>query len=190
MSDFQLWLSTGFEHILDLKGYDHIAFVVALTAMCVWSDWKHLLIQITAFTIGHSLTLALSVMNVIQIQQSLIELLIPITILLTALNNIWSIKNTRANQQLNFVMAAGFGLIHGLGFSYLLKAMLGKEESIIKPLFAFNLGIELGQLLIVASILTLGLFLTRFLKISVKNWQLFASFAVLMVSIYLLVQRI
>ncbi len=190
MDDFQLWFITGFEHILDFKAYDHIAFLVALTVMFAVEEWKYLLIQITAFTIGHSLTLALSVLNILSIKQSLIEFLIPLTILLTSMHNLISLKFELPFRKSNYYFAIIFGLVHGLGFSFLLKAMLGTEESIAGPLFAFNTGIEAGQLLIVGFLLIIALILTRFLNISSKVWQFFASIVVLIISIYLLVERI
>jgi hypothetical protein len=189
MSDFQLWFSTGFGHIVDTRAYDHIAFVVALTVMFSVKDWRQLLIQITAFTVGHSLTLALSVLNIITVKQYYIELLIPFTILLTALNNIFILSKNKTGHKLNYGFAMAFGLIHGMGFSYLLKAMLGKEESVLGPLFAFNIGLEVGQVLIVGILFTLSLILTRILKLKIYYWQFFASITVLVISFYLLFTR-
>lgn len=190
MGDFQLWFLTGFEHILDMKGYDHIAFLVALAVMFKPDDWKHLLIQITAFTVGHSLTLALSVLNIIAIKQSIIEVLIPITIFLTATNNLFCLKMGVPFRKSNYYFALLFGLVHGMGFSYLLKAMLGREQSITGPLLAFNLGIEAGQLLIVGILFVIALLLVRFLRISLRSWQYLASTLVLLISVYLIFERI
>src|ERR1700751_2770888 len=149
MHDFWLWFTTGLQHILDLNGYDHICYVTALTVLFPTHEWKKLLILITAFTIGHSLTLALSVLNLISPSQKLIECLIPITIILTCLYNIKSFKNPPKGVSVNYILALTFGFIHGMGFSYLLKSLLGREESIIGTLFSFNIGLEAGQLVIV-----------------------------------------
>ncbi len=177
----------GLEHILDLDGYDHICYIVALAIMFSWQDWRGLLFQITAFTVGHSLSLALSVLNLLHFPQQWIEILIPITILMTCLNNIGA--NLRKNyffQNTNFTMALSFGLIHGLGFSYQLKMLLGKNENVLFPLFSFNVGLEIGQIIIVSIVLFLTFLGTYFLKIEKKYWQIAVSMIVACVAIFLL----
>ena len=158
---FSSYLSLGFEHILDPQGYDHILFVIALAIVYQLSDWKKVAILITAFTIGHSVTLALSSLNIVSVNADLVEMLIPITIMLTCLFNIFSgnIQETKLNG--NYLLAVIFGLIHGLGFSNYFKAIIGKEESIVFPLFAFNVGVELGQLVVVAIVLVISSLLSR-----------------------------
>jgi len=166
MNDFQIYLHLGFKHIIDLAGSDHILFIVALTARYIWSDWKQLLVLVTAFTIGHSITLALSVMQWVNIPVNLIELLIPVTIVITALVN-FGVKSFdfRSKYPIIYFFALFFGLIHGLGFSNYLRSLLGKEESILPPLFSFNLGLELGQLLIVSVILIISFIFVSLLKL-------------------------
>jgi hydrogenase/urease accessory protein HupE len=166
MNDFQIYLHLGFKHIIDLAGSDHILFIVALTARYIWSDWKQLLILVTAFTIGHSVTLALSVLQWVNLPINLIELLIPVTIVLTALVN-FGVKNFdfKSKYPIIYFFALFFGLIHGLGFSNYLRSLLGKEESILPPLFSFNLGLELGQLLIVSVILIISFIFVSLLKL-------------------------
>jgi len=146
---FPTYFQLGLEHILDPKAYDHILFVLALTIIYPIKEWKRVLILITAFTIGHSLTLALSVFKIVQVNSDLIEFLIPVTIIITALSNIISYNKQDRNHLMNYILALVFGFIHGLGFSNYLSALLGKEESILSPLFAFNIGVEAGQILIV-----------------------------------------
>ncbi|MGB3586189.1 MAG: HupE/UreJ family protein, partial [Tunicatimonas sp.] len=155
MSTFSLYFNLGLTHILDILGYDHILFVVALCALYMLRDWRKVLILITAFTIGHSITLALATLNIIQVNVALIEFLIPVTIFITAVSNILrSQKNVSPSRvQLNYAYALFFGLIHGMGFSNYLRSLLGKEEDITVPLLAFNLGLELGQIVIVAIVL-------------------------------------
>ncbi|MEY4058723.1 MAG: hypothetical protein RLZ50_1935, partial [Bacteroidota bacterium] len=147
-------LRLGFRHIIDINGSDHILFILALVIRYVWTDWKKILVLVTSFTIGHSVTLALSTLQWVNFPPSIIELLIPITILLTAISN-YLVKDFSFTSKYPFLYFAAlfFGLIHGLGFSNYLKSLLGQEESIIGPLFSFNLGLELGQLLIVSIIL-------------------------------------
>ena len=165
-----LYIRLGFDHILDPNGYDHILFVVALCSIYNWKEWKKVVILVTAFTIGHSLTLALSSLRIVNISSALIETLIPITILITCLYNILKVykgfKNEKVN--INYILALFFGLIHGLGFSNFLKPMFNKDESIIGPLLSFNIGVELGQLVIVLGVLLLSLLWSNVLKIQLK----------------------
>ncbi len=190
MQDFWLWFTIGLQHILDFNGYDHICYVTALTVLFPLNEWKKLLILVTAFTIGHSLTLALSVLNFISLPQKMIECLIPITIIITCIYNIISSKNPPKRVSFNYVLALIFGFIHGMGFSYLLKSLLGRQESIIAPLFSFNIGLEAGQLVIVASILFISVILQTFTGVQRKHYVLFVSSAVFVISTLLLVQRI
>ncbi|GAB1397841.1 HupE/UreJ family protein [Saprospiraceae bacterium] len=189
MTDFQLWFTTGLEHILDPGGLDHVAFIIALTIMFPLRDWKQLLLQITAFTLGHSLTLALSVLQIVNIKQSIIEILIPLTIIFTAAHNLYSIKYNKPFRKSNYIFALFFGLIHGLGFSYLLRSMLSKEDSIVSPLFAFNLGLEAGQIIVVGILSILSLILSYYWRIPEKKIQTFGSLLVLVFSLYLLTNR-
>lgn len=155
MTDFSFNFQLGLEHILDPKGYDHILFVLALCIVYYPKEWRRVAWLVTAFTLGHSLTLALATFRVVYIPSHIIETLIPVTIVLTCLVNIWGeIKekkeiSSEQNGLRRYALAAGFGLIHGLGFSNFLRSTLPRDVSIWKPLLAFNLGLELGQLVIV-----------------------------------------
>lgn len=197
MDDFWLWFNTGTEHILDWNGYDHILYVMVLCAMFSVTQWRNLLILITAFTLGHSLTLAISALNIWSVQQNYIEALIPFTILVTCFVNIFYSRSEQKqkdrkmlNFRFNYSLALLFGFIHGMGFSYLLKSMLGKEENIVLPLLSFNLGLELGQLLIVACMLLISVFLTRFTRIKKADFVFFISSAVFGIAFLLFVQRL
>lgn len=186
---FSSFIELGFEHILDPKGYDHILFVAVLCALYEWSEWKKIIILVTAFTVGHSLTLGLSSLSLINIDATLIETLIPITIILTAVYNIFVVlrqKKDTQNLTTHYLMALGFGLIHGLGFSNYFKALMGEEESIFMPLLAFNIGVELGQLIIVATIFVLGFLVVGLLKLNKSYWTLGISSMAIVVSGYLL----
>ncbi len=188
MNLFQLYLKLGFQHILDFQGFDHILFVLALCAVYVARDWKKILILITAFTIGHSLTLALATFDVVQIRSDVIEFLIPVTIALTALATLFKPKPTIGKgTQLNYLFAVFFGLVHGLGFSNYLKELLGKESSIWQPLLAFNLGLEVGQIVIVASFLLLTS-LTGLAGVNRKEWTLIVSAFVLGIACMLMLE--
>ncbi len=188
MSSFQLYFKLGLQHILDIQGFDHILFILALCAVYVVRDWKKILILITAFTIGHSLTLALATFNVIQVRSDLIEFLIPVTIAVTALATLFKPKpSTGRGIQFNYLFAIFFGLIHGLGFSNYLQALLGKETSIWQPLLAFNIGLEVGQIVIVASYLLLTT-LANLAGVNRKEWTLVVSAFVLGVACMLMLE--
>ncbi len=172
MSEFQAYLTLGFDHITDPNGYDHILFVVALCAIYAFRDWKKVLVLVTAFTLGHSITLALSTLKIITYSSDVIELLIPITILITALSNFSENSlGEPKSPKLRYILAASFGLIHGMGFSNYLRSLLGEQESIVMPLFSFNLGLELGQLVIVAIALAIASFFVEVLKIKRLTWN-------------------
>lgn len=177
MSEFSLYFQLGQEHILDRGAYDHMAFVIALAALYQFSDWKRLLVLITAFTIGHSITLALATYRVISVNMEMIEFLIPLTILFTAVSNLFVSEDAifKRKVQINYLLALGFGLIHGLGFSNYLQAILGKEESVIWPLFAFNVGLEVGQIIIVAIFLSIAFLFVSVFSVARRDWKLIIS---------------
>jgi hypothetical protein len=180
MSDFEIYLPLGFQHITDINGYDHILFVVALCAIFRLKDWKKVAFLVTAFTIGHSITLALATLNLITYSSKLIELLIPITIFLTCILNFfhksaeYSLDKEKPSV-FRYPMAMIFGLIHGMGFSNYLRSLLGKEESIWQPLLAFNIGLEIGQLVIVAISLTISSLLLDLFRVKKHDWNLILS---------------
>lgn len=180
MSEFQLYFELGYKHIIDIKGYDHILFVIALCTIYLVRDWKRVLILITAFTIGHSITLALSTLSVIKFRPEVIEFLIPVTILITALSNIF--KKDRPDYgskiQANYVLALFFGLVHGLGFSNYLRALLGGDRSIVSQLLSFNIGLEAGQIIIVAIFLSIGFIFVELFGVSRRDWKLIISSAI------------
>jgi len=169
MSTFQLYLQLGVSHIADFKGYDHILFITTLCAVYLFKQWKQVLVLVTAFTIGHTTTLALATLHIIHFPSRWIEFFIPITIFIAAVGNMFERNDMvkPGSQHFKYGTAMFFGLIHGLGFSFYLRSLLGMEHSIVLPLFAFNVGIELGQMMIVAVVLMLTHILV--------NWIGFAS---------------
>ncbi|TAH12890.1 MAG: HupE/UreJ family protein, partial [Sphingobacteriia bacterium] len=176
MNDFWLYFQIGFHHIADIRGIDHILFVVALCIRYQFSDWKKLLVLVTAFTIGHSITLALNVFDLLNYSMRWIEFLIPVTIVLTAFSNVFVKKFVfKAKFPLIYFLALFFGLIHGLGFSSYLKSLLGKGESVVGQLLAFNLGLEVGQILIVLIILLITLIFVNLFKVNRREYLLFIS---------------
>jgi hypothetical protein len=176
MNQFQLYFKLGLQHILDLQGFDHILFIVALCAVYLLRDWKKILILVTAFTIGHSITLALATMQWVRINSELIEFLIPVTIAITAFFNVLKPKPSNGRGiQANYLFALFFGLIHGLGFSNYLRSLLGRENSLFEPLLAFNLGLEVGQLVIVSIFLMISSILVGMFGTNRKEWTLVIS---------------
>jgi len=179
MDTFGFYLQLGFEHISNLAGYDHILFLVVLCAVYRLEQWKRILLLVTAFTIGHSLTLILVSLDVITIPSKIIRFLIPLTIFITAFSNVLSkppaLHETNIKMSRNYFMALFFGLIHGMDFSNYFRALIMGSSSIIKPLFGFNIGIELGQLLVVLIITGIAFFFLNFVKVKHREWTLFIS---------------
>jgi hypothetical protein len=188
MNSFELYFKLGLQHILDLQGFDHILFILALCAVYVARDWVKILLLVTAFTLGHSLTLALATFEVVQIRSEVIEFLIPVTIAFTALATLIKPKpNSGKGVQLNYLLALFFGLIHGMGFSNYLRSLLGKEASIWQPLLAFNVGLEIGQIVIVAAFLLITS-LVHLAGMNRKEWTLMVSAFILGVAFMLMLQ--
>ena len=176
MEQFFFYLRQGFEHITDVEGLDHIVFIVTLCAVFSHRQWRHLLILVTAFTIGHSVSLALAALSIVAIDAQLVETLIPVTILLTSIYNVSAKGAQTGRLRANYALALGFGLIHGMGFSNFFSAMMmGIGESVILPLFSFNLGIELGQLIIVSVMLLVSFCCGRYLGIRHRDWNIYIS---------------
>lgn len=177
MEQFAFYWKQGIHHITDLNGLDHMIFIVTLCAVYQFKEWRHLLVLVTAFTIGHTVTLALSSLDVIRINQQLVETLIPVTILLTSIYNVSMKHASKKAVHLNYLLALGFGLIHGMGFSNFFRAMMMgiSNGSVAFPLFAFNVGIEVGQLCIVAGFMVLLFLLTKIFSISHNSWNLYVS---------------
>ena len=186
---FKLYLELGLEHIADLQGYDHILFVAMLCAVYTFKEWKQVLILVTAFTIGHSLTLALATLDIIRVSTVWIEFLIPVTIFITAVDNIFTNKPGKASAKIKYAFALFFGLIHGLGFSNYLRSLLGTHDSMIIPLLAFNIGVELGQILIVLCILTLTALMLHVFKAKQRDWILVMAGAGAGIALTLMLER-
>lgn len=172
MSDLTAWMSLGMRHILDVRGLDHVLFLAALAAVFRVADWRAVGLVITAFTVGHSITLALAVTGVLALPATLIEFLIPVTIVATCADNLWYALRQRAASGTRATRAAAgtwqrpllagvFGLVHGAGFANYLRALF--VDDVALPLVGFNIGIELGQIVALAVIGTVLVFLDRLL---------------------------
>ena len=177
MHPFDFYVKLGFEHISDLAGYDHMLFLVALCAIYRIQQWKNILVLVTAFTIGHSVTLVLASFDILTIPSNIIEFLIPVTIFLTALNNVIGSNPAEktAKMKKNYAIALFFGFIHGMGFSNYFKALLMESSSVAVPLLGFNIGIELGQLLVVFFIVGIAYLFLNVLRVKHRDWNVFIS---------------
>jgi hypothetical protein len=196
-SEFLVYLRLGFDHIADLSAYDHILFIVALSAGYGLAHWRQLLVLVTAFTVGHSVTLALATLRLISISSGLVEILIPLTILITGCYNAVEARGyrdatgpRRRTHQIKYVMALGFGLIHGLGFSTFLRAVLGEEESIALPLFSFNVGLEVGQIGILSVVLLFTFAVIHWVRVERTSWVFLLSGVTGVAALALLAGRI
>jgi hypothetical protein len=191
MNDFSLYFQLGFNHIADLRGIDHILFVAALCLRYQFTDWRKLLVLVTAFTIGHSITLALSVLNIVHYSMKWIEFLIPVTILITAISNAFVKKFVfKSKFPVIYFLALFFGLIHGLGFSNYLKSLLGKDQQVIGQLLAFNLGLEAGQLLIVTAILLVTFIFLSIFRCNRREYILYFSGGIVAIALQMALERI
>lgn len=189
MSDFIFYFIEGWKHIISFDALDHQLFILALAVIYSFTEWKRVLILVTAFTVGHSITLALSVFDMIRIDRNLVEFLIPVTIIVTAA---WNILGTKGQKKINtnYFLALFFGLIHGLGFANSIRMMLASDQSIGMGLFGFNAGLEAGQIIVVLLILLLTKLLVDIAKIPHKVYILSVSALVLIVSLNIAIDRI
>lgn len=180
MSDFAFYFQTGWHHIISWNALDHILFIIALAAIYLAANWKQVLVLVTAFTIGHSLTLALSVYDVIRFDEKWVEFLIPCTIIATAVFN-FLVKDFKPKSlRINYFLALFFGLIHGMGFANTIRFMLAKDQDIAVPLISFNIGLEAGQILVVVFILFISYILVNKVRLNRKWWVwALSAFAIL-----------
>lgn len=190
MQDFIFYLKLGWEHIISLDALDHQLFVLALVAVYSYNDWRKILVLVTAFTIGHSITLALSVLDFLRVPSDWVEFLIPLTITITALDNILMRNNQKSLMKMNYYLALFFGLIHGMGFANTARVMMAKEQSLFVPLLGFNIGLELGQILVVAAILILLFILLKIFRVNRKDWIMFVSSGVFALALQMTLERI
>ena len=189
MSDFAFYFTTGWHHIISWAALDHILFIIALTAVYVAANFKQVLILVTAFTIGHSLTLALSVYDIIRFDEKWVEFVIPCTIIATALLNFAARDFKPKALRLNYFLALFFGLVHGMGFANTIRFMLAKDQSVAMPLLSFNIGLEAAQIVLVAVIFLAGYLAVDKLKANSKWWVWALSAIALIIAINMAIQR-
>jgi HupE / UreJ protein len=190
MSDFKFYFGLGWEHIMSWDALDHLLFIAALATIYLLKDWKQVLILVTAFTIGHSLTLALSVMDVFRFPVEWVEFLIPCTIVITAISNLFQRQFTAKSIRVNYFLALFFGLIHGLGFANTIRFMLAQDQSFGWGLFGFNVGLEAGQIVVVTTLLLVTQALITSFKINRREWVIFLSAAIFSLALQISLTRL
>nr|WP_315195092.1 HupE/UreJ family protein [uncultured Flavobacterium sp.] len=178
MSEFLIYFQIGLKHVLNIHAYDHVLFLIALSVPFLFNDWKRILLLVTIFTLGHTAALFLSVFEIISVKVNVIELLIPITILITAFYNLFTAGKTSKNGSVNlvFIITLFFGIIHGLGFSNYFKTLLGgSAASKLLPMCEFALGIEAAQITVVIVVLILSYIVQTVFRFSKRDWALVMS---------------
>ncbi len=191
MEQLKLFFELGLTHVLDINGYDHIIFLIVLAAPYLFSSWKKVLILVSVFTIGHTISLFLSSYNLVTVNSGLVEFVIPVTIAVTAIFNIVTSGRVSHNSKLGlmFFVTLIFGIIHGLGFSNYFKMIIGSSNFKFVPLIEFALGVETAQVIVVLLVLLLGGVAQNLLNISKKDWVLVLSSITLGLAIPMLLTR-
>ena len=191
MSEFWIYFNIGLKHVLDVFAYDHILFLLALTVPYDFKDWKRILLLVSLFTLGHSLALLLSVFNIIILKVNVVELLIPITILITSVYNLINSGKSSKKDSITFIaiITVFFGIIHGLGFANYFNGILdGKPTDKFIPLTEFALGIECSQIIVVIIALLLSFMVQTLFKFSKRDWTLTMSAFIVGVVIPMIIQ--
>lgn len=190
MSDFGFYFSIGWEHIINREALDHIFFIAALAAIYLLKDRKQVLVLVTAFTLGHTITLVLSTKQWVEVSSKWVEFFIPLTIIITAVSNLFQKTFTSNAIRINYFLALFFGLIHGLAFANTLRFLLAEDQSFAMSMFSFSVGLEFGQILIVFLILLLAQVLVGVFKTERRHWVIFISAAVFGLAVEMAFQRI
>ena len=190
MNDLAFYFKEGWHHIISLNALDHQLFIVALSAIYILKDWKKVLILVTAFTVGHSITLALSIYDIIRANENWVEFLIPITIIITATFNFFVKEFNTKNLQVNYFFALFFGFIHGLGFANSIRFMLAGNQTIGFGLLGFNLGLEAGQIVCVTIILLSAYLVINIAGVKRKSWILALSTVTILWAVKFAIERV
>ena len=190
MQDFSMYFGLGWDHIISWEALDHILFILALAVIYRFEDWRRVLILVTAFTIGHFLTLILSVTDVIRANSEWVEFLIPLTIVITALFNLFKPNLQSATNAFLYTLTLVFGLVHGLGYANAIRFLLVEEQSLGWSLFAFNLGLEIGQIIVVLAALIPGELVLRYTPLQRRYWVVIVSSIVILVAMNMVIDRI
>ena len=177
LDDFLFNLKYGINHVLDINAYDHLLFLIVLTVPYMFKDWKRVLLLVSVFTLGHTLSLVLAAYDVVTVSGKLIEFLIPVTILVAALFNVFTSGKGAQKEKIGilFITTLFFGLIHGLGFAREFKMLVGQTENKFITLLEFALGIEFAQIIIVFVVLFLGFLCQTIFRFTRRDWVMVIS---------------
>jgi hypothetical protein len=189
MKDFIFYFKIGWSHIMSWDATDHLFFITVLAIIYTVADWKKVLVLVTAFTVGHALTLFMSVLNMINVKSEMVEFLIPCTILITAMMNLFLQKQQSVSHTIQYAIALGFGLIHGLGYANYIRMMLSADQQLVWGLFSFNLGLEAGQIVVVGLVLLTVWVSSRIHAKAHQRWVSFVSAFVLLFALKLAIER-
>jgi len=177
LDSFLSYMQYGMYHVLNVNAYDHILFLIVLTVPYLFKDWKRVLFLVTIFVLGHSVSLAFATYGIISVSNKWIEFLIPMTILIIALVNVFTAGKKTQNEKVGmlFFITLFYGLIHGLGFVNAFEATIGKSQSKLISLLEISLGIEIGQIIVVFIILILGFLSQTLFRFSKRDWVMVIS---------------
>ncbi|HPF96230.1 MAG: HupE/UreJ family protein [Mangrovimonas sp.] len=192
LDEFWFNVNHGINHVLDINGYDHVLFLMVLTVPYLFKDWKRVLFLVTTFTLGHTLSLVLAAFNVIRINVSWVEFLIPVTIILVAVFNVFTAGKSPQKNKIGvlFFSTLFFGLIHGLGFAREFQLMVGASDNKWAVLFEFAIGIEMAQVIIVFIVLIVSYIMQTVFRFSRRDWMLVVSSIVIGMAIPMVLERI
>ena len=190
LDNFWFYVDYGIHHVLDINGYDHVLFLMVLTVPYVFKDWKRVLLLVSTFTLGHTVSLLLAAYGIVSINGTLVEFLIPVTIMIMALYNVFTGGSKVNNEKLGvlFFTTLFFGLIHGLGFAREFAILVGRAEGKLVPLLEFALGIEIAQVIIVFVVLFLGFLGQTIFRFSRRDWVVVMSSIVVGLVIPMLIE--
>jgi hypothetical protein len=192
MSQFWLYFKLGLDHVLDIHAYDHVMFLIALMVPYAFKDWKRIFLLVSLFTLGHTLSLILSVFGAVVIAPKYVEFLIPITILITAIFHLFTAGKSSRKESISFVAVVTlfFGIIHGLGFSNYFNSILpGSAADKLLPLLEFALGIEASQIIVVFVVLVISYIAQMFFRFSKRDWALVLSAFIIGVVLPMLIEN-
>ncbi len=189
MKDFIFYFKIGWTHIMSLDATDHLFFISVLAIIYTVADWKKVLVLVTAFTIGHALTLFMSVLNLISVKSEVVEFLIPCTIMVTAMINLLLQRKQRGSHAIQYAIALGFGLVHGLGYANYIRMMLSADQQLVWGLFSFNVGLEAGQIVVVSLVLFMVWMASKVHANAHKHLIRLLSFAVFCFSLLMVIER-
>lgn len=189
MQDFIFYFKVGWTHILSSDATDHIYFITSLAIIYTFLDWKKVLVLVTAFTIGHAITLYLSALDLFRFNIEWVEFAIPCTIVVTAATNLFLRPEVKTKGVLQYLMALGFGMVHGMGYANYIRMMLSKNQDLLWSLFSFNVGLEMGQILVVLLVLSMQWGLEKYKVIHARLLTRIVSSLILIVSLLLAIER-